>query len=447
MLVAVLCVSATAMQPFDGTSMALCGLELAAGAALVVWMRDKALPWNAAHGWQWPALVAVSVRLAWVLWADVAPVSDFAEYCQLGRHLADSGTFGLAGPTAYRPVGLPALLAVFAWLGWSLPVAASVANAVFAALTVPALAQLGQQAGQRRAGMLAAWMWALWPSQIVGSALVATEPLFLALLVWAVVCAVAATQALRWHRWALAAGLLFGLATYVRAHALAVPLVWGALLLAGGRGQWPQVLRLAAVAGVTVLVLVPWGLRNQQALGAFVLTTTNGGVTLVYGNNPVATGGYVALPLPIPGDTELTRNRNGYALATQWIAAHPLQAIALVPHKWQALLALQTDEASWALRSPRLVPLRPVAMGLSQLAWVVAKLLAFVAVWRRRAVLVPAAATAWAAVLATWLLIHTAFHGQYRYNAPLLPFVLLLAAVALVKSERSALPHRSTPPT
>lgn len=441
LLVAVLCVAALGFRDWDapGLKTALAVAELIAAAAVVRWA------WRRPPGALAPAdsprravlpivIAALALRVLWVLFAQTEPVSDFKEYCDLAHHLATTGVFGLDGPSAYRPPALTALLAVFELCGWPLPLAAGLLNAVLAALTVPAVFLLAHQASDQRAGTVAAWLWALWPSQIFGSSLVATEPLFVFCALWAVVFALRAEQISsisKWLGWAVAAGCAFGLAGYVRSHALAVPWLWGGLLLLSARAGLRQVPRLAVVTAVSVLVMVPWGLRNQRELGEFQITTTSSGMTLVYGNNSAATGGYCELPFTVPGKTELEQFHNANRMGSAWIASHPLQFVQLIPRKWLALLAGEGEEASFALRSPRLLPWQPVAMAVCQVAWFLAKALAFAAVWRRRARLDADALTGCAAVLWTWLSIHAVFHGQFRYHAPLLPIVLVLAAVAL----------------
>lgn len=482
LLVAVLCVAALGLRDWDapGLKVILALAELAAVAAVMRWAWRRAFvaqapvfsPFRAVL----PAVIAAfALRTLWVLFAQSEPISDFKEYCDLARHLVATGVFGLDGPSAYRPPALAALLGVFELWGWPLPLAAGLLNAALAALTVPAIYVLAQRlaaaplpaatthapahapadaptpaqppapvasvAADQRAGIVAAWLWALWPSQVFGSSLVATEPLFVFCVLWAAVGTLRAsenTSSYRWLWWAVLAGVGFGLGGYVRSHALAVPWLWGGLLLLQGRRGVRLLPRLAVVTAVSLLVMLPWGLRNQRELGQFQLTSTSSGMTLVYGNNAAATGGYCDLPITVPGKTELEQFHSANRMGTAWISSHPMQFIQLIPRKWLALLAGEGEEASFALRSPQLLPWQPAAMALCQLTWFLAKALAFAAVWRRRARFDADAMTACAAVLWTWLSIHAVFHGQFRYHAPLVPIVLTLAAVALCPRKQAA---------
>lgn len=436
-------------------------VELIISGLIIHWvLRRRPAEEHVARERRWPilapVLAALFLRALWVAVAQTEPISDFKEYCDLGRHLAQTGVYGLEAPSAYRPPAISGVLAIFSLLHLPLATAAGLLNAVLGAATVPAVYLLAQQLSKTPAiapqtvadpshtppgaaaypsAELAAWLWALWPSQVLGSVLVATEPLFTACLLWAVVLTLRALQAPSrglWLRWAVGAGVLFGLAGYVRSHALPVPWLWGALLLLQGRSGLRLLPRLAVVGVLTLLVMLPWGLRNQQQLGRFLITSTSSGVTMAYGNHQLATGRYDGdLPFTVPGATELEQFDSANTMAKAWITAHPLEFLLLVPQKWIALLAIETDEASYAMMTPTMLPAKEAAMFVCYLDWLLAKVLALGAVWRRRAQLEPAALTACAAILWTWLTIHALFHGQYRYHAPLLPIVLVLAAIAL----------------
>jgi hypothetical protein len=85
-----------------------------------------------------------------------------------------------------------------------------------------------------------------------------------------------------------AAGALFGTAALIRPTAFPVALVLAGLLpifatRTLGGAKWGQA---AVFAGACVLVLLPWGLRNQIVMGRFMLMSSEGGHVLWLGNNP-----------------------------------------------------------------------------------------------------------------------------------------------------------------
>jgi glucose-6-phosphate-specific signal transduction histidine kinase len=48
----------------------------------------------------------------------------------------------------------------------------------------------------------------------------------------------------------------------------------------------------ALVVALALLTVSPWTLRNHREMGAYVLVSTNGGITLLTGNNDSARGDF-----------------------------------------------------------------------------------------------------------------------------------------------------------
>ncbi|MCF8710497.1 glycosyltransferase, partial [Rhizorhapis sp. SPR117] len=76
-------------------------------------------------------------------------------------------------------------------------------------------------------------------------------------------------------------------------------------------------------------MLLPWWVRNWLVLGAFVPLTTSSGVGLWIGNNPGATGNWMAPPASLRGLPEIEYSRQAGAMARAWIAAHPVEFVRL----------------------------------------------------------------------------------------------------------------------
>jgi Dolichyl-phosphate-mannose-protein mannosyltransferase len=390
-------------------------------------------------------LFAFCVRLASVLLLDTRPTSDSATYVALGEHLCRTGSYGLHGPSAYAPVGIPALVAAVSCLDLPVPLAMGILNALCEAATLPAIYLAGREAAGQRVGVAASLLWVAWPSRVLGTALVSTESVFTLLMTWALVCCWKVQDRERWLQWAVAAGVLLGAASHVRANALPVPWVLLALYAIGEPRSFPaRLVPWLTVGGVTVAVLVPWGLRNYAELGQFLLTTSNAGLALLPGNFDGATGGYVELPFVVPGGTELEKNRAALRLAIGWMLEHPTRFAALVLPKWQALLSRDTEEVGWALLSSHLVQWTTVVKVASQIFYTAALALAAVGSVRLRSVRASAALLPGLAIALAWLALHMFFHGQSRYHAPLVPLLCVLAAAGWVRACRTsegAKPH------
>jgi len=104
--------------------------------------------------------------------------------------------------------------------------------------------------------------------------------------------------------------------------------------------------------------VLPWTMRNHAELGAWIPVSTNGGFTLLTGNNDSATGDYtpddptVAALMARRDLTEVTRDAEAKRLGQQWIAAHPGEFLALAPKKL-ARLWLPDGEADGPTRPAR----------------------------------------------------------------------------------------------
>ncbi len=159
----------------------------------------------------------------------------------------------------------------------------------------------------RLIGLLASLFYALYPYLIFQNLTLIDTPFFMALLYGFVWCLVLLRQRSRMDRvaWALAvgAGALLGLSLLTRA---LLPLL--ALLLAlwfmFRLGWWRTVGRLLPVAGVGVLVILPWVARNFSVYQAFVPTALNFGDNFYQGNSiytiPYFRAGYDVQWVPPP---------------------------------------------------------------------------------------------------------------------------------------------------
>jgi len=140
----------------------------------------------------------------------------------------------------------------------------------------------------RRVGLLAGVLLALYPPALFFDGLIKKTSLalfFSTLFLALVVRAVQRGRSLTW----IAAGLVLGLLAITRENArILLPLacVWGWIALPRAR----RVPALGAFVAAFVLVLLPVGLRNQAAGGELVFGTTNFGTNLWIGNNPQADG-------------------------------------------------------------------------------------------------------------------------------------------------------------
>ncbi|PNU03846.1 glycosyltransferase family 39 protein [Novosphingobium guangzhouense] len=403
-----------------------------------------------------------------VLLIDVAPTSDAEWYYTRAASLAvGRGYLDNAGaPTAFWPAGWPiALSLVFSQFGVS-QVALGLFNLASAmligALTLVLGRRLFGSEGAARAGLL---LLAVYPNAIGYVPLALTEVFYTALLMAG--CWVIVTRTSRWHL--VSAGLLFGVATLVKAQTLVVvPLLFAIEWLRMGQ-MWKRLPGLVSegllVLALAALTVAPWTIRNEMQLGHWVAVSTNGGYTLLTGNHDTATGDYtpdapvVKELMARTGLDEVQRDAEARRLGMEWITSHPDRFVKLAPKKFLRLW-LPDGEAEWAYQGgaagyPRFElayrAVRVLNQGFYVTLMVAFAAAFFVMIARRRR-----DGQRW---IGWWLLpygialyptlICLVFSGQSRFHYPVMPWVCMtagwLAMTALGKlGDRGSTAHTHT---
>jgi len=359
----------------------------------------------------------------------------------------------LATGVLFYPPGYPYFVgALYALLG-SLG-AVKLAQALFAALLVPAVGGVAARVAGPGAGKWAGLIVALYPELIWFSVHFWSETLFLVLLWWAFERLLAAdgrlapgvnpgVRASGAHATlvtappnpraggstavAALAGLLWGLAILTRETSLYfTPLA--ALWLARGRG--PGLRRGAAFLVMALLTVAPWTYRNWVKHQAFIPVSTAGGLNLWQGNAPLTRQEVYDRYFAVQG------------LVAQYQAARRegLRAIAARQPLW--IFEKLRDEMPrfWEADSLALVHIHRGAYGPRAPA--VEALAALVVLVPFLLVLLLFARGVWCSPLGSgqalllgflgyYNLIHVATHGFARYRLPALPVVMVLAAAAL----------------
>jgi hypothetical protein len=146
----------------------------------------------------------------------------------------------------------------------------------------------------------------------------------------------------------LSGAVILAMSTLVRPGALPLPVilaVLGALATNRraepayhpGRRRLPRLPVGTSMLLLTILVLLPWAIRNQRVLGRWVWTSTNAGITRYDGFNPDATGAsdqsFVAAMPHLRSMSETERNDYLAREANDFIRTRPLDSIKLVGAK------------------------------------------------------------------------------------------------------------------
>ncbi|TPG54650.1 glycosyltransferase family 39 protein [Sphingomonas glacialis] len=398
--------------------------------------------------WVVPALFALALllRLALLVLLPQDAVSDGEWYIVRAAEMARGMGYQEAGyPTAFWPVGYPALLAGSMMLFGPGLFGPLLLNLVSVAVILGAIVWLGRLLGAGPlATRLALLLYALYPAHIAYVGQPCSETASTALSMVAVVALIAGRK----NSLALiAAGALFGLATLMRAQMLVFPLgVIVALLLSFRDFRWRDALRAVVLVQVTLAaVVLPWTLRNGERMGTFVPVSTNGGVALFYGANDRATGDWfawertpywdemVGIPYSQRVAQQVELDRRFKARAIAWIAAHPAQWSLLGVRK-MAMLWLKDSDAFWSLEKtyPDRSTAWRVVQGVDQLYYMALVGLGLFALGvavrdRLRGRFDHAPLLLLGCMPAFATLTAFGFTGQTRYHYPAMPFLILAA--------------------
>jgi 4-amino-4-deoxy-L-arabinose transferase-like glycosyltransferase len=398
--------------------------------------------------------LAIVPRAAWAAYNDRAPqgLNDPTLYALFADTIADGD--GYVRPTgekfAYYPVGFPATVAGLKKAQDIVGADRSIfsikmMNGVFGAITALLLYLLARRLFDRRTGVVAGALLAVFPSQVYYTGTVLSEPLFT--LMW-----IGALTVLLWKPWdrdgmpwyqLFGAGLLLGYATMTRGVTLAFPavllVVWLFQLHSKRRAL---VQALIVWAGLAVLV-VPWSVRNTLAFGEITGPSTNLGDDLCIGNYLGAQGAFTLQGKcfahdagKTPQQVELDRNKEGVRIALRDVASHPFRMPKLIAQKAYWLL-YKDDDGIWAAESygnDYFIPnfRREVLAFAANAVYyatgliVLAGILVFALAKDVRRLMVVLA-------LLYMLAIPLVFFGDPRFHFPAIPLAVLIAAATIVR--------------
>jgi hypothetical protein len=342
-----------------------------------------------------------------------------------------------------RSFRMPVLPLVLAGL-WSL-VGYNVLAAKFLMVFVSSMncvlaGALGARWAGPRAGVLAAGLSAVFPNFIYWTGTLGAETLTMAFLLAGTLALVALDG---WPR-VLAGGVIVGLLGLTRP--VYIPFAAGVaaiVFLSEPAGR--RLVRTTTFLLTFLLVLSPWAARNWSIHHRFLLTSTEGGMTLLECNNPEAfrTGGdqitgFGLLDPVLAANArrapEVDRDRLMYATAMRYIKADPWSylrvSVLRIGYTWR--LTPRTSAGGFGA-------LHAIVM-LCTWGWVFVLALVWAArqrVWRDP--------RHWIVLLAVlWVVaVSAGVRGAIRYRAPVEPFFVIYAAAALVPLSRKLVAERA----
>ncbi|MFH1747818.1 MAG: glycosyltransferase family 39 protein [Planctomycetota bacterium] len=384
---------------------------------------------------------ALVLRIGWVLyrWNQQGPALEFddeALHWQLATNLVERGELvSDDGRYVARMPLYPLFLSLFAGLGQIGILWARLAQALLGAATVGVVYRFAHRAFGPRSAIVTGVLAACDPYSIFFCNLLLTEVSFMLI---AVGLTVGAWQLLTHggRITAIGVGLLGAAALMTRPSAAGWILLLWLIPWIAERNRRRGTLNVAVCAGVLVLLMLPWGLRNRAVVGAWAWLSANGGVTLYDAQGPQADGSsnqaFVHELPELAGLDEIERDRTLQRLALEQMRADPARVAKLAWIKFRR---------TWN-PIPNVAEYRAAATAIISAVFTgVVLLLALGGLWRA----VANRRGEWYSHILIWLpvvyftIVHCVYIGSLRYRVPLMPFLELAAGAALMQYQRRRL--------
>ncbi|MEZ5176167.1 MAG: glycosyltransferase family 39 protein [Acidimicrobiia bacterium] len=395
----------------------------------------------------------LALRVIWLLAAQPTPVSDFHAYRMLAEDLIDHRQLGYPARTSFYLPMQPAYLAVWmlvsraaTWLALA-PIVASTAS-------VGLIYAIGRRIyATRQTALIAAALFAFVPMFVLFSPVLATEHLFVLLMLAAMLAVVTLGDGPPWL--AVVAGGLAGLAMLTRGEAVFyIPALVLFVWVASGISSVTARIRTTLLIGLGVLVIIgPWYVRNALVAAPDAGLSTGAGINFYFAHNDSGTYGWYPEGSPLDGLGAEEANRLGWELGLRYLREHPLSLVDDIGYGTVQLVRTPDYALFWSTQqvtpggdplNPESFEDRPISyrwMLQAMLALPVLLVLGLAALvayrrWSRSLIwlIVPL-------IVSTWMLRTVVYWAKPRYGYFLHVMLVFVAAItisALVEANRGA---------
>jgi 4-amino-4-deoxy-L-arabinose transferase-like glycosyltransferase len=393
------------------------------------------------------ARIAITNHGGWA--TPPVPGSDASEYDSYAWNLAQGHGYSGISPdvktpdgqllehtTAYRSPGTSVLWAGLYWSCGHRYGVVRFFQCVLDTLTILLIYGIGRKCFGDTVALLAATIYAVWPTALLYTSQLGSETLFTFLFCCFILISLEFAEGANWPR-AIAAGVLLGLAMLTRGNAVlmvALMVPWSVWQL----WRTPRLLvRGLAISFVALVMLVPWTIRNYWIFHEFIPFQTGGGDLLLGSYNSVVASdplyyGYYLWPTSellnyreqiIASNDEVIRDHVEKRLAIEWARNHP--------EKWWYLVETRFRRSL----TPFLQPRSPMFYRVSMLvSWGPVLVLFAVGFFPSASYFLRTNNPGWILHLGVlhFVLLSLIFFGFARYRFPVEGLCIILASATLV---------------
>jgi 4-amino-4-deoxy-L-arabinose transferase-like glycosyltransferase len=386
-------------------------------------------------------LSGIFLRMLWIWLVNPNQVSDFLWSENRAESIASGQGYAVNGiPTAYWPVGYPGFLGLVFRVFWPSVILAKLINIAFYMASIVLTYILSVAIFKvESAARIALCILCFYPNHIAYSSFLATEMFFVFLFLLGAVLFIRASGRVGFLT---LAGLSWGLATLTKPQFICLPLIF---LIVFSNNIKTFVKSTAVVFLALLTCIAPWMIRNHIVFGKFMLST-NGGIVLMQGNNPYATGkhiwdenielllGELHTTNGVMSDSkEVAREERARQIGMSYIKNHPLRTILLWPKKLFYLYRSDVDGFYYSMgMMPDLSPgNRYVYLGLRIFAELYYFLIIALAAIGLRTILRSRIRSQRLGiyVILYFTAICLVFFGNARYHFPVMPWLAIYAGI------------------
>ena len=360
------------------------------------------------------------------------PQSDALDYHEHALRLANTFSYTSHGmPTAYRPVGFPAVLSIAYMLSPSM-IAGFILQSLFMSISGLMIALiLKEYHASDRYSIVALIIYLLLPMSWVQSMTFMSEPLaIMSMLIGIYLRIIHSSTQSRCME-----GVFWGIAILTRP--IMIFSVLGIIIIDMLKDTSKK-LPIMFISGC-VLILLPWMARNAIVMNSPMIAS-NTGINLLIGHNPESNGSYKFVEDMHRFDalSEIEANSSAMKSALDNILNDPFHSIALIPKKIAFLFA-----------SDAYLPMQIIHVEgnsyrekMHNLPWwsalliVPGALLIFFGLSHGKVMFTLPESTFHAAIIFGMIIPCAIFFGTARYHEPMIPFFLIAFMLGMERQQR-----------
>ena len=308
-------------------------------------------------------LFNVLIQLILVLSIKSIPIADSKYYVQHAQSLIATGSYlnEWGHYTAFWPIGLPALLRVYAFISPDIILTAKLLNILINSIYIYVIYRLFASELTEKQRVLLLAVLILFPNNLFSSNIIMGDYLFSLLLWLSVFINIKFKENLYAY---ILIGIIAGLMSYIRPTGLLFPIIIF-IVIYDKQNIAKSCKRIAVVVLLMLATLAPWMYRNYEIFHSLIPISTNGGYNFLMGNHINATGGVnFTFPYDMQNPDEVAEGHKAYKNALENIKSNPVKAIIRLPKKVIYSFLRGDSSITWALKSTE-NPVLPVIKSIS----------------------------------------------------------------------------------